>query len=388
MLKITDQYDFVLIANSYSKLFSKKVAHYLDHHKDKLNFKLDSISDKFFPDGSRFTQLAGSVRGNRVFVIHNYLLNFPDQTNYDLFLISDALKRANEEGFILCPTYFNSRGDKKDDGRVPIPAKLYANLLETSGGKNLMRVMTCHLHAKQEMGFFDIPVDDVPSLPLFCWYIKRRLFKKYFESNTEKDNLAILAPDGGAFKLAKQAAEFLSVPVATRMKEREKFKNTQGDIKMQNIDASFDMKDRHILIFDDMLDTGGTMIEASNDLVEKYGAKSVYCFITHFLGSPKEKTNSPTTAEDKFAKANSKIKLITTDTIQRSDEYIKKNSSWLCAVLSMAPFLGETIYRQCKAISVSVLYDNPELFESLLDKCFAEDTFDYYNRENKNLLPE
>ena len=370
--------DFVLIANSYSKPFADKVSHYLKTHPDTINFKQDIIADKLYADGSRFTQLGTSVRGNKVFVIHNHSIGQPDQTNYDLLLIADALKRANDEGFMLCQTYLNARGDKKDEGRVPIPSKLFADCLQTAGGHNLKRYITSHLHAEQITGFFDIPVDNLPSLPLFGWYIKRHLFKEYYDNNTHKENLAVLSPDSGSVQAAKEAASYLELPLAKRQKSRTKYKESPGESQTEQLQLSENIKDRHVLVFDDIMDTGGTLITASADLKEKYGAKSVYFLPTHLVASPKQDS----TAEEKLQAAKSQPKIITTDTIQRSDDYIKENSSWLKCVMSMAPLFAESIYRQINAMSVTGMYKSPEIFEKILDTCFEGEGFTFYNREN------
>jgi ribose-phosphate pyrophosphokinase len=238
------------------------------------------------------------------------------------------------------------------------------------------------MHADQLQGFFDVPVDNLQALPLFGWYIKKRLFKKFYEQGTQSQHLAVLSPDEGSSKLAKAAASYLGVPLARRGKERDKFTDSSGEVKSEELNIGFNIEGRHILVFDDQMDTGGTLISSTKDLKETYGASSVWFLPTHLVASPKESPGQPLTAEEKLQNASSKPKLITTDTVYRSDEYIKQNSSWLHCVLSMAPFFGETIYRQINAMSVSIMYNKPEIFESILDQAFTEENFNYYNRES------
>ncbi len=378
-----EKFDFVLAANTYSQPFAKRVAHYLDHHTDRPHFKLDNIDAKTYPDGARFTKIGGSVRGNYVFVVHNYLIGKPDQNNYDLLLVADALKRANVDQFTLCHTYVNSRGDKMDEGRVPIPAKLYATLLEAAGGRNFHHFITSHLHASQIQGFFEVGVDNLPSWPLFGWYIKRKLFREFFDKGTQAENLELVAPDAGSYKWMDEVlSPYLRIGCTLRSKKRQKFTEQAGDARAGTLQAGGSIRGKHVLIFDDILCTAGTMIDASNDLVEVYGAKSVWFFPTHLVASPKEKIGQPTAAEEKIAQARSRPHVVTTDTIYRDDNYINANSSWLHCVLSMAPIFGEAILRQYRAMSLSSIYSSPEILEGILDRAFAEGNFKYYNREN------
>ena len=124
------------------------------------------------------------------------------------------------------------------------------------------------------------------------------------------------------------------------------------------------------MIFDDILDTGTTLVQASDDLVERYGARSVWLFPTHLVLSPKVVSGLPDEAEEKIAQARSKPRVVTTNSIFRDQAYLSR-LPWLHAVLSVGPLIGESIYRQVTAQSVCDLYKHPEEFESLLGE-FAD----------------
>ncbi|MAF34247.1 hypothetical protein CMO91_00200 [Candidatus Woesearchaeota archaeon] len=376
MQRVSPRGEWTLIANSYSMPLAKKVCAYLK--AKNVTCVLESVVDKKFPDGSSFVKVGPSVMGNKVIVIHNHLVGQPEQTNYDLFLIADALKRANDEGVTLCPTYFVSRGDKRDEGRVPIAAKMYADLLQKAAGSKLERVTTVHLHAGQVQGFFDVPVDNIGTLPLFSWYIKNKLFKEIFSSGQQAKALAVLAPDKGSTVIAREAANHLGVPLSLRTKIRRDFEEEEGTVHTDSLEFSPSLRGRHVLIFDDLVDTGSTLIQASDDLVELHGAKSVWFFPSHLVMS-KDKEGIP--AEERMKNAKSKPKVVTTDTIQRSEEYLDQNSSWLHCVLSVAPLLGESIYRQINAMSIADLHKKPEEFESIIADCFRNNAASYL-REN------
>lgn len=227
---------------------------------DEPEYRLGSSDVTVFSDGEFQPNFNESVRGATVFIVQS---TFPPTDNlFELLLSVDAAKRASADSVIAVIPYFGwARQDRKDKPRVSIGAKLVANLLRAAGAD---RVMTCDLHADQIQGFFDFPVDHIYASKVFVPHIK--------ELNL--DNLAIAAPDMGGAKRANAYAKELGCPVIICHKTRERAN------VVSSITAIGDVKDKNIIIIDDMIDTAGTLTKAANVLMEK-GAKSVRACATH-----------------------------------------------------------------------------------------------------------
>ena len=213
-----------------------------------------------FSDGEFQPYYNESIRGCTVFVIQS---TFPSSDNLmELLMMIDAARRASAYKVIAVIPYFGwARQDRKDRPRVPIGAKLVANLLVAAG---VDRVMTMDLHADQIQGFFDVPVDALYASGIFVPYIK----------NLGIENLSIASPDMGGAKRAHSYAKHLQAPIIISHKERAKA-NVVGSMT-----AIGEVEGRNIIIVDDMIDTAGTICMAANMLMEK-GAKSVRAVITH-----------------------------------------------------------------------------------------------------------
>ena len=276
-----------------------------------LNIELGQSDVLTFSDGEFQPSFNESVRGATVFIVQS---TFPPVDNlFELLLMIDAAKRASAHKVIAVMPYFGwARQDRKDKPRVSIGAKLVANILHAAGCD---RVMTCDLHADQIQGFFDFPVDHIYASAIFLPYLR--------DMNIE--NLAIAAPDMGGAKRANAYARYLECPVIICHKSRERA-NVVGSIT-----AIGDVKDKNVIIVDDMIDTAGTLTKAANVLMEM-GAKSVRACATHavFSGAAYERIADSALQE-----------VIVSDTIPLDNDPSKDKSK--ITVLSMAGIFANII---------------------------------------------
>lgn len=237
--------------------------------------ELGNVIFSRFSDGEFQPSFEESVRGARVFIIGS---THPTSENLmEMLLMIDAAKRASAKHITAVMPYFGwARQDRKDKPRVPIAAKLVANLLETAGAT---RVITMDLHADQIQGFFEIPVDHLYASTIFVPYIK----------SLNLENLCVASPDMGGSKRAHSYAKFLNSDVVICYKQRKKANVIE---KMELIG---DVEGKNVVLVDDMVDTAGTLVKASEIMKEK-GAVSVRAICTHAIlsGSAVEKIeNSP-----------------------------------------------------------------------------------------------
>lgn len=237
--------------------------------------ELGNVIFSRFSDGEFQPSFEESVRGARVFIIGS---THPTSENLmEMLLMIDAAKRASAKHITAVMPYFGwARQDRKDKPRVPIAAKLVANLLETAGAT---RVITMDLHADQIQGFFEIPVDHLYASTIFVPYIK----------SLNLENLCIASPDMGGSKRAHSYAKFLNSDVVICYKQRKKANVIE---KMELIG---DVEGKNVVLVDDMVDTAGTLVKASEIMKEK-GAVSVRAICTHAIlsGNAVEKIeNSP-----------------------------------------------------------------------------------------------
>ncbi|MCF0167351.1 MAG: ribose-phosphate pyrophosphokinase [Bacteroidales bacterium] len=261
-----------------SKVLAEKIATHL-------GVKLGNSEVGVFSDGEFQPAYNESVRGAKVFIVQS---TFPPVENlFELLLMIDAARRASAYQVIAVVPYFGwARQDRKDRPRVPIGAKLVANLLHAAGCD---RVMTCDLHADQIQGFFDFPVDHLYASTVLLPYI----------NDLKIDNLSIASPDMGGAKKANAYSRVLGVPMIICHKSREKA-NVVGSMT-----AIGDVEGRNVVIVDDMVDTAGTLTKCAEILKAK-GAKSIRAVCTH-----------PVLSGHAYERiANSEIEeFITTDTI-------------------------------------------------------------------------
>lgn len=317
-IEIMKNHIAIISGNSNVQL-SKSICKYL-------GLPLDNVQVSKFPDGEIRVQIEDNIRGKDVFIIQS-ICDTPNDYLMELLILIDAAKRASAERVTAVLPYFGyARQDRKDRPRVPISAKLIANLIETAGAS---RVLTMDLHSGQIQGFFDIPVDHLYSINVICPYFAKK--------NKKNRNLVVASTDVGGIKMARAYAKRLNVPLAIVDKRRE------SDSKTHVMNIIGNVKDCDVVLVDDMVSTAGSLVEAVSALKEA-GAKDVYGAIVHpVLCGP---------AIQRVQKANSLKELIVTDTIPiHKDKKIKK-----IKVLSVARLLSEAISRIHQNQSVSSLF--------------------------------
>ena len=282
-----------------------------------LDIEICKTSVVEFSDGEFEPSFDETIRGSHVFLVQSTIP--PSENLMELLLMIDAAKRASAYKIIAVVPYFGyARQDKKGRPRVPIGAKLVANLLMAAG---VDRIMTMDLHADQIQGFFEVPVDHLYASTLFVPYIQA----------LNLDNLIIASPDMGGTKRANTYAKFLNSQVVVCYKHREKANEIS---KMMIIG---DVKGKNVILVDDMVDTAGTLTKAA-DLMIDNGAKSVRAICTHglFSSNAYERIN------------NSKLtEVVVTDTV------IKKHSSEKIKVITTAEIFANTIDAVMKKKSIT-----------------------------------
>jgi ribose-phosphate pyrophosphokinase len=303
----------IFAGNSNPEL-AKKIANYL-------GIKLAKSVVRKFSDEEIEVKFGENVRGVDVFIVQS--THPPADNLFELLLMIDTARRASARQITAVIPYFGySRQDKKDEPRVPISAKLIANLIVTAGAN---RVVTLDLHADQIQGFFDIPVDHLYATPIIV---------KYFE-NIKSQDLVIAAPDVGRAKRAEGIARRMgNLPISIVHKRRPAPDKSHITKVVGNV------KNKDVLIVDDIISTGGTIVKASEAL-KKMGANKIYCYCTH-----------PVLSGNAYEKIEESVleKLLVTDTIPVKQETTK------IKVLSVAELLGEAILRIHEEKSVSSLF--------------------------------
>ncbi len=276
-----------------------------------------------FPEGEIRVQIQDNIRGKDVFIIQS-TCSPPNRHLMELLILIDAARRASASRITaVLPFYGYARQDRKDKPRVPITAKLVANLLVSAGAN---RILTLDLHSGQIQGFFDIPMDHLYSINVIIKYFMQKKLK----------NLVVVSPDVGGIKQARAYSKLLDTPLAIVDKRRESATQT----KAMNIIG--DVRNRNVVLVDDMVSTAGSLVEAVHVLKEN-GCLDVYAAIVHpILVGP---------AIERIQKSELK-ELVVSDSIPLSPEKrIKK-----ITVLSVASLLGEAIKRIHQNQSVSHLF--------------------------------
>lgn len=269
---------YKLITGTANKEFAKEVAKSLD-------MDLTSSDIARFSDGEINVQINESVRGKDVFIIQSTCVPTNDNL-MEVLIITDALKRSSAKSITAVMPYFGyARQDRKAAPRVPITAKLVANMLQSAG---VDRVVTIDLHAGQIQGFFDIPVDNLYGSIVFYDYIKSKNF----------DNLIIASPDIGGVARARSMAKKFGVEIAIVDKRRERANQSE----VMNIIG--DVEGKNVVLIDDMIDTAGTIAKAANALKNK-GAKSVMACCTHPILSGNAYKNINESLLDELVTTNS-----------------------------------------------------------------------------------
>jgi len=308
-----------LVTGNSNLTLAKKIADYADVNLSKCDVKR-------FADKEIFVEMHENVRGEDVFVIQS--TSFPVNDNLmELLIIIDTLRRASAKRITAVIPYFGyARQDRKPGPRTPITSKLVANMIDKAGAD---RVLTMDLHAGQIQGFFDIPTDNLFAAPALTSNIKNKI----------NDNSPIIvSPDVGGVVRARIIASRIGADLAIVDKRREK----AGESEVMNIIG--DVTGRTCFIIDDIVDSAGTLCNASDALLKK-GAKEVYAYVTHAVlsGEAVKRVNQSSLA-----------KLVVTDTIEESN-LVKKSDK--VEVISISSLLGEAIKRISDEKSVSSLFD-------------------------------
>ncbi len=308
-----------ILSGTSNPLLSKSIS-------KQLKLKLINTNIKNFADGEIYVEINENIRGNSVFVVQS--TSTPANDNLmELLLCIDALKRSSAKNITAVIPYFGyARQDRKVVPRTSISAKVVSNLI-TNAGAN--RIVTVDLHAGQIQGFFDMPVDNLFTTPIFARYIKK---------NIKSNNLTCVSPDAGGIERTRGLAKKINAELAIIDKRRPQ----AGKSQVMNIIG--DIKNKNCIIVDDIIDSGGTIVNAVEALIKK-GAKDVHVFVTHAVLSGD--------AVNKIKKSKIK-KLIITDTIDNSRRI--KNVSKI-QVLSIAPLMAEAIKRISNSTSVSDLFN-------------------------------
>jgi ribose-phosphate pyrophosphokinase len=316
---------FILTNQHTVKVFSGTANESLAHAIcDYIGIKLGKCSVKPFPDGETFVKIDENVRGEDVFVVQP--TSPPTNHNLmELFIMMDALRRSSAHRITaVIPFYGYARQDRKDQPRVPITAKLVANLVVAAGAN---RLLTMDLHAQQIQGFFDIPVDHLYAAPVIYEYLHKKRLK----------DLVVVSPDVGGLKMAYAYSQHLESELAIIAKRRK------SATEVESIAVIGEVKGKNVLLVDDLTETAGTLVKGA-ELLKKKGAKSIIACVSHaILGN---------TGIERLRKS-AIDELITTDTVVRPA--IRGVN---ITTLSVAGLLGEAIKRIHSNSSVTSLFES------------------------------
>jgi ribose-phosphate pyrophosphokinase len=315
--------DFMVFTGNANPVMAQEIAAHLD-------IKLGAASVGRFSDGEVTVEINQNVRARDVFVVQSTCAPTNDNL-MELLVMVDALKRASAERISAVIPYFGyARQDRRPrSSRVPITAKVVANLLQTVG---VTHILTMDLHADQIQGFFDIPVDNIYASPVLLNDLRKQ---KY-------EDLIVVSPDVGGVVRARALAKQLGCDLAIIDKRRPKANVSEVMHVIGEIEG------RNCVIMDDMIDTAGTLVKAAEVLKER-GAKKVYAYCTHAVFS------GP--AIERIAKGSALDEVVITNTIPLSEAAKACNK---IRQLSVAPLIAETITRIAKGESVMSLFSEQE----------------------------
>ena len=291
---------------------------------DYIGIKLGKCDTRPFPDGETFVKVEENVRGEDVFIVQP---TSPPTNHHlmELFIMMDALRRASANRITaVLPFYGYARQDRKDQPRVPITAKLVANLLIAAGAN---RILTMDLHAQQIQGFFDIPVDHLYAAPVMYDYLQRKKLA----------DLVVVSPDVGGLKMAYAYSQELRAGLAIIAKRRK------SASEVESMAVIGEVRGKNVLLVDDLTETAGTLTKGA-ELLKKKGAKRILACVSHAI------LNDVGTER---LRKSSIDELITTDTVLRPAIRGVKITT-----LSVAGLLGEAIKRIHSNSSVTSLFES------------------------------
>jgi ribose-phosphate pyrophosphokinase len=288
-----------------------------------IGIELGKSTIRPFPDGETFVKIEENVRGEDVFIVQS---TSPPTNHHlmEMFIMIDAVRRASAARITaVLPFYGYARQDRKDQPRVPITAKLVANLLVAAGAN---RILTMDLHAQQIQGFFDIPVDHLYAAPVMYEYLRKQ----------QLDGLVVVSPDVGGLKMAYAYSQVLASGLAIVAKRRT------SATEVESMALIGEVKGRNILLVDDLTETAGTLTTAAA-LIKREGAKKILACVSHAILNEVGIERLRKSAIDE---------LITTDTVLRP-----AISGVKITTLSVAGLLGEAIKRIHSNSSVTSLFE-------------------------------
>ncbi len=308
-----------LVAGNSNRPLAEAISTYLE-------IPLAKCLVRRFADQEIFVEIQENVRGEDVFIIQS--TSYPANDNLmELLIICDALRRSSARRITAVLPYFGyARQDRRSAGRTPISAKLVANLITEAGAH---RVMTLDLHAGQIQGFFDIPTDNLFSVPVMSRDIR---------AHHDVRNVMVVSPDVGGVVRARALAKRIDAPLAIVDKRRER----PGEAEVMNIIG--DVSDRRCILFDDIVDSGGTLVNAAEALIDA-GAASVLAYITHGVLSGGAVAR---------VTASRIEQLVITNSIQATEAVTAAPN---IRVTSISTLIGEAIARTASEKSVSSLFD-------------------------------
>jgi ribose-phosphate pyrophosphokinase len=305
-----------LFTGNANPALSEKIAKYI-------GAPLGDIDITRFPDGEIFVKVKENIRGKDVFVVQS-TCHSPNENLMELLIMIDAMKRASAERITaVIPYYGYARQDRKDQPRVPITAKLVANLLVAAG---VNRLLTVDLHAQQIQGFFDIPVDHLYGFPVISKYLQSKNF----------ENLVVVAPDTGGVKAAYAYSQLLESGLAIVAKQRLGPSEVEAFTLVGKVDGCT------AIMVDDLTTTAGTLCSAAT-LLREHGAAEVYAAVSHA---------TITELGVERLKASAIKELVVTDTVPLNVDF----GDYPVTVLTVAELLGEAILRIHEGRSVTTLF--------------------------------
>ena len=305
-----------LISGTAHRALAERIA-------DTLGSKLADVHVTAFPDGETFVKINENIRGDDVFIIQPSC----PPTNHnimELLIMVDAARRASAGRITAVMPFFGyARQDRKDQPRVPITAKLVANLLTSAG---VGRVLTMDLHAPQIQGFFDIPVDHLYAKPALIHYLRER--------HPDTSNLCVVSPDVGGVKMARAYADALGADLAIVAKHRV------SATRVEAMNVIGEVEGRDVILIDDMTETAGTLTAAA-EILGKHGARRIFACVSHaVLGDLGRERIQNSVIEE----------IITTDSVPQAEgEKVQ--------AVGIAPLLGEAIRRINGGQSVTSLFE-------------------------------
>ena len=310
---MSEKAPFMVFSGTNSRYLAEKIC-------ASLNCPLGNMNITHFADGEFAVSYEESIRGAHVFLVQS---TFPNSDNLmELLLMIDAAKRASAKSVVAVVPYFGwARQDRKDKPRVSIGAKLVADLLSVAG---IDRLITMDLHADQIQGFFNVPVDHLYASTVFGEYIKSLKLK----------DMVIASPDVGGSKRANSYAKYFGVPLVLCHKSRAKAN------EVESMTVIGDVKDKNVILVDDMVDTAGTITKAANIMMEA-GAKSVRAIASHCVMS------DPASFR---VQESGLTEMVFTDSIPYAKKCAKVKQ------LSIADMFAETIKRVMNNESISSQY--------------------------------